>query len=330
MFRLKQTCTDYRSDDFDKTVDCPATGCSGSCIECFRMFDGCSGCKDLGFEVCPTFVTIENCACTDGTKEKHNKLAGCWVGFVISDDMKAKFLAIAAADCPEHPDEYQLEFYGSTYSFGTHATTTSLNCPRDTTGWTPIPVAALVPNFQGAAITRGGDGGACDGGAFFLSVGDIGIITKPLPDGAGPDTVSCSQEGGCVAFMMRIKTACGTIGQIGLCPFLGVTGTDFNCSIPPDYCDDWDITLNLQEGCDIRLEFTHKGGECAVVCTVAVNGGAPLTLTGAPGDVVTILNTIDPCPGGTTTIVVTKTWDPACVHECQSRNGSQTYTFTAP
>lgn len=325
MFRFRITCADCK----DATFDVGCTGdCTGSCIECLRMPDGCTCCKDIGFQVCPTYETIENCACTDGTQKAAEVLTGCWVGFVISDTLAASLIAQATQMCPSNP-HFILELYGSTYDFTSHTTTTDVFCPKSTIEWTTIEVSALVPDFQGAAITVGE--GKCNGGAFFLSADDLGIITKPLPEGAGAGTSPCGQEGGCVALLMRIVDGCGN--QLALCPFAGITGADYSCFVPPLYCENWNVTQNQLAGCELTYEFTHFAGDCNLVCTVTFGTDAPIVLDLADGAVQTFHKTIPGCPSGggppvVYTVRIQKTWDAVCIHTCSPYDSDTTDSFT--
>lgn len=327
MFRFRITCADCRDDTFDKTSGCASTDCSGTCIECLRMADGCNcTCKDIGFEVCPTFDTITNCACSDGTTETHNVLTGCWVGFVISDDLKAALLALCARVCPGDESHFTLELFGSTYDFTSHTTTTKLDCPSTVDDWTPITVAALVPDFQGAAITRDGDG-KCNGGAFFLSTTDLGVIFKDKPDGAPDGSVSCAQEGGCVAFMMRLRTPCST--QLVLCPFTGAAGADFTCQFVEE-CEDWSLASNPGLTCELDFTFTHIAGTCALTETVTFGSDAPIILDFGAGSPQIFTKTIPGCTGdGTTPYVVRvqKVWDALCIHNCAAHNSDVSTTY---
>lgn len=329
MHRFRNTCADCRITGFDDTVGCASRDCNGTCIECLRMADGCHcTCRDIGFEVCPTYDTITNCACADGTVETHNVLTGCWVGFVISDDLKAALLALCARECPDDTPHFTLALFGSTYSFGSHTTTTNLNCPSAVADWTPIPVAALVPDFQGAAITHGGAGGACDGGAFFLSVADLGIIFRDKPGGAPVGSVSCAQEGGCVALMMRLRTPCST--QLILCPFVGLAGADFQCDFPEE-CEEWseDVTPPVLGSCEIDFSFTNIPGTCPLTCTVTFGAEAPFVLS-LPGNPQNFMKVIPGCTGdGTTPYVVRvqKEWPVDCVHACSAFDSDVSTTY---
>lgn len=328
MFRFRITCSDCK----DATFDVGCTGdCTETCIECLRMPDGCTCCADIGFHVCITYTTIENCGCTDGTTKTADVPTGCWVGFVISDTLAASLIAQATAMCPANP-HFILELYGSTYNFDSHTTTTSIVCPKVVTDWTLLTVAALVPDFQGGAITFDIDG-KCDGGAFFLSLDDLGIISRPKPGGAPMDSVSCGQEGGCVALMMRIRTACSDLQQLALCPFPGLAGNDYTCFVAPLYCENWNVTQNQLAGCVVTYEFTHFAGDCDLVCTVTFGAEAPVVLNLADGAIQTFHKTIPGCPsdGGPPIIYkvrIQKVWSVDCIHACSPYDSDSTDSFT--
>lgn len=325
MFRFRITCADCRLPGFDDTVGCASLDCHGTCIECLRMADGCHcTCRDIGFTVCPTFETITNCACNDGTMETHDILTGAWVGFVISDELKASLLALAARGCPDDP-HFLLELYGSVYNFTSHTTTTDLNCPKTTVGWTPIEKAELVPDFQGAALVRGDDM-LCTGGAFFLTLADLGIVLNPPPEGAADGTVSCAQEGGSAALMMRIVDPCGN--QLLLCPFEGVAGADFQCDFPEE-CEDWSVVVNTGANCTLDFTFTHISGTCPLALTVTFGSDAPIVIDAGhhifskavPGCITS---------GDGTPYVVRyqRVWSVDCVHNCAAHNSDVTVTYS--
>lgn len=317
----KEFCGDCRNTIFDLFLECSEVS-----VGCKRRAPGDCNCTciEMGAGVCPTFRRIEKCACMDGSVEAYGIVSGVWIGVAIPE----VFAAIAAHFCPDDP-HYLVYLWGSRYDFTSHTTTTNLACPVTTDDWDTITLDGFFPqtDWMGGPIIREDDG-TCIGGAFFLSPDDVGIRRADKPEESPEDSESCSFEGGCAALMFQVVLSCDPTKQLVLCPFSGFIGVGFECEIPPDFCENWNVTHEQSE-CEITLTLVHIEGECTVTVTLTIGDEIPITINLGDGTTQIYVRTIVPCPGGTLVIRVGRIWNPECTHGCDRDNGEVIYTFDA-
>lgn len=309
--KIKKTCISCLDPVFD--LGCPCT----ERVERYRMGGACDcTCKTMGFKSCAVTTPIEDCSCIDATTEPSSKITGVWIGF--SDATTGHTLAdIVRSRCPAGSRALTYELYGTTWNFTTHRTNQDMNCLTDLTGMTLLWTGTDTP-ANSLSI--------CDGGAIFLTAGELDIRTIPTPGGTGTD---CTQEGGSEMFVMKVTDCRGIVVQ---CNFAGVIGARFTCQ-KYDRCCRWNIDLGVLQSCDgatpgtalITVNATRTlTCECVPVTTVRIDVGGPTdhtyTLTGTS---FMVTHTVTPClPLANVQVDITNTYDDCA--DCAELNGTET------
>jgi hypothetical protein len=268
----------------------------------------------MAFQACATVTPVEDCSCTDGTTLGGGIITGAWIGW-FDAAAGSTIQDIAAITCPDDPHTVW-RLWGSAWDFDLHATSplSPLDCPASTDGLTPILWGGSYDQHDLEAVPIESTESGCIGGAFFISANDLGIITIPTDGGTGTD---CTQEGGSEMLLVEIVDACGN--QLVPCPFPGVIGAQFECTIA-DFCADWNIIEVAYSACGedggsttISVDLTKREGDCDLVGTLTIDG-TPYVLGSSPAHVE---HEVSPCsPGQSVTITLTRVHEEGCLYSC--------------